>query len=700
MSAIGPDPLPGTGETARRARRLVLAGAALAVAAIAGSAGWIAALGPAPRGGNLDFSAFVVDREDRLLRAFATAEGRWRLPAKPAEVDPRYVDLLLAYEDRRFRSHPGVDGWALLRAVYQFVSSGRIVSGGSTLTMQVARLLEPRERRSLPVKLRQIVRAVQLERALGKDGVLALYLSLAPYGGNLEGARAASLSYLGKEPRRLSLGEAALLVALPQSPEARRPDRSPEVARRARDRVLDRAAAAGLLPADEVARAKAEAVPQARRPMPMLAPHAADQAVAAAPSRRLHRLTLDALWQRSLEELARDRARALGPDISIAILAIDHASGEVLARVASADYLDDRRAGHVDMTTALRSPGSTLKPFIYGLGFEDGSVHPDTLVEDRPVRYGTYAPDNFDLTFQGTVSIRRALQLSLNVPAVALLDKVGPSRLTTRLAQAGGPLHLPKGEVPGLAMGLGGVGVRLTDLTMLYGGLARLGATVPLTERRDAAPELLERRLMSPVAAWYVGQVLLGTPPPENAAGGRIAYKTGTSYGFRDAWAVGFDGRRTIGVWVGRPDGAPVPGLVGRTAAAPILFDAFARSGKTPAALPRAPKGVLFANNAKLPPPLQRFRPGILMGSEPTLRILFPPEGARLELSQSAGKPDPVALKVAGGVPPLTVMVNGVPAHGQAGQRTLFFAPDGPGFVRLTVMDAKGAADSVLVRVQ
>ncbi len=249
------------------------------------------------------------------------------------------------------------------------------------------------------------------------------------------------------------------------------------------------------------------------------------------------------------------------------------------------------------MTNALRSPGSTLKPFIYGLGFEDGLIHPETLIDDRPVRYGAYAPENFDLTFQGTVAIRKALQMSLNVPAVAVLDKVGAGRFTARLRQAGGALVFPKGEIPGLAMGLGGVGVRLSDLVRLYAGLARLGTTVPLTERAgaDTAPDAA--RLMEPVAAWYVGSILIGTPPPEHAAAGRIAFKTGTSYGYRDAWSIGFDGKRTIGVWVGRPDGAPVPGLVGRTAAAPILFDAFARSGKLAAPLPHAPHGALWSKS-------------------------------------------------------------------------------------------------------
>ena len=434
--------------------------------------------------------------------------------------------------------------------------------------------------------------------------------------------------------------------------------------------------------------------------MPMLAPHAAEDVVAEDKTKSNHRLTIDAVWQKSLEDMVRERARAMGPDISIAVLAVDSASGEVLAKIASSDYFDKRRAGQVDMTQALRSPGSTLKPFIYGIGFEDGFIHPETLIDDRPVRYGGYAPENFDQTFQGTVTIRKALQLSLNVPAVVVLDKVGASRLTARISQAGAPLVLPKGEVPGLAMGLGGVGVKLTDLVKLYAGIARLGTTVPLRVRMGEV-EAQERRLMEPVAAWYVASTLLGTPPPENAAGGRIAFKTGTSYGYRDAWSVGFDGKRTIGVWVGRADGAPVPGLVGRTAAAPILFEAFARLGKTLAPLPQAPKATIFAATAKLPLPLQRFRPGGLPSeTERPLRIMYPPNGARLELAAADGRFDPMALKVAGGTQPLTVLVNGAPVTTTADKRTLFYSPDGPGFVRLTVMDARGVADSVVVRVQ
>jgi penicillin-binding protein 1C len=686
----------------RIARLIVMVVCAAVSTAALGGAWWFVSLGPMPRTEDAALSTQVVDRNGRLLRAYATAEGRWRLPVSLGEVDHRLVNMLLAYEDRRFREHHGVDPLAMARAAYQWLANGRVISGGSTITMQVARLMEPRGDRTLAAKLRQIVRAIEIERSLSKDEILSLYLTLAPYGGNLEGLRAATLAYFGKEPPRLSLGEAALLVALPQSPEMRRPDRSTIAARKARDRVLERIATAGLVPADEIALAKLEPVPAGRRPMPALAPHAADQAIAAAPPGQVHHLTIEAALQKQLEELARDRARALGPDLSVAIVALDNATGEILARVASADYFDERRLGQVDMTQALRSPGSALKPFIYGLAFEDGLAHPETLIEDRPARYGAYAPENFDLTFQGTVTVRRALQMSLNVPAVALLDKVGAARLAARLSQAGAPLVLPKGEAPGLAMALGGVGTKLTDMTMLYAGLARGGMVLPVIERAGDAAQQAPRRLLDPVAAWYIGNVLTGTPPPENAVGGRLAYKTGTSYGYRDAWAVGFDGKRTIGVWVGRPDGAPVTGLLGRTAAAPILFDAFARTGQAPTPLPAAPKGVLFATSAKLPPPLRQFRPAGLPGDSAAhaLRILYPPNGSRVELTGIAGKADPLALKIAGGVEPLTVLVNGLPAAAHGSRRTLFVEPDGPGFARLTVIDAKGSTDSVMVRLQ
>jgi penicillin-binding protein 1C len=693
----------------RRWRRIKLAGVVFATASlilIGAFAAWVVSLGPLPLTQSRKVSTTVVDRNGKLLRAYAMADGRWRLPVDAkTNVDPGYLKLLLAYEDRRFRSHAGVDPLALGRAAVQLVTRGHIVSGGSTITMQLARLMEPRRERSVTAKLRQMVRALEIERQLTKDQILDLYLALAPYGGNLEGIRAASIAYFGKEPKRLSLAEAALLVALPQSPENRRLDRYPNVAHAARDHVLDRMVEDGRVSAEDAAQAKAVPVPRLRKPMPILAPHSADQAIAIVKDAPLIKLTLDASLQKNLEALAHDRAIALGPTISVAIIAVDNESGDVLARVGSPDYFDDRRAGQVDMTRAVRSPGSTLKPFIYGMAFEDGFVHPESLIDDRPIRFGSYAPENFDMTFQGTVPVRKALQMSLNVPAIALLDRVGASRLSSRLKQAGANLVLPKDEAPGLAMGLGGVGITLQDLAQLYGGLARLGSTRPLREimkTNDDAREPL--RLMDPVSAWQVGNVLLGTPPPENAVHNRIAFKTGTSYGYRDAWSVGFDGRITIGVWVGRPDGAPAPGIVGRTAAAPILFDAFARTGKLPAPLPKPPKGTLVASNAKLPLPLRRFRPvGELVrtGGEQAPHIQFPLNGSRIDAAGAGGASfSAMPVKVAGGVLPMTMLVNGVSVGEIDGRRQRLVDPPGPGFTRLTVIDATGAADTVVVRIQ
>src|SRR5437867_7495109 len=695
----------GIGSGSRRFLGIAVALAFVLIVITTAFSAWVVSLGPVPLEEGRQVSATIVDRNGKLLRAYAMADGRWRLPVDARrDIDPGYLKLLLAFEDKRFHSHAGVDPLALGRAAFQLVTSGHIVSGGSTITMQLARLMEPRRERSVYAKLRQMVRAVELERQLSKQEILGLYLALAPFGGNLEGIRAASIAYFGKEPKRLSLAEAALLVALPQSPERRRLDRYPQAAHAARDRVLARMVEDGVVSKEDAAQAKAVAVPRLRKPMPILAPHSSDAAMATVKDTPLVKLTLDSALQKTLEALARDRAVAQGPNISVAIIAVDNESGDVLARVGSSDYFDERRAGQVDMTRAVRSPGSTLKPFIYGLAFEDGFVHPESLIDDRPIRFGSYAPENFDMTFQGTVPVRRALQLSLNVPAIALLDRVGSSRLSARLKQAGTSLVLPKDEAPGLAMGLGGVGITLADLAQLYAGLARLGTTKPLREIADVRDAREPMRLMDQAAAWQVGNVLIGTPPPENGTHNKIAFKTGTSYGYRDAWSVGFDGRITIGVWVGRPDGAPVPGLVGRTAAAPILFDAFARTGKIPAALPKPPKGALIASNAKLPLPLRRFRPVgelIRSGSDSVPRIQFPLNGSRIDVDRSdCGQAAPMPGKVAGGVLPLTIMLNGTSVGEIDSRRQRLVDPPGPGFARLTVIDATGAADTVVIRVQ
>jgi penicillin-binding protein 1C len=652
-------------------------------------------------------SPVAVDRNGQLLRAFTTPDGRWRLPVAAKDVDPRFLAMLIAYEDHRFYAHSGVDPLGLGRAALQWASHGHIVSGGSTLTMQVARLSEPRPGKSLAGKLSQILRAIKIERRISKAGVLDLYLRLAPYGGNIEGLRAASLSYFGREPKRLSIGEAALLVALPQSPETRRPDRFPDAARTARDVVLDRVFARGVITAAERDAAKREAVPHQRQAFPVLAAHASEEALRRAPEQRVHRLTLDTKLQASLETLAREAAVAIGPKLSCAILVIDNASGEIRAHVGAADYFSQERAGSIDMTRAIRSPGSTLKPFIYALAFENGIAHPETILDDKPRHYGSYAPENFDLSFQGSVTARRALQSSLNLPAVALLDAIGPARFIARLRNAGARVVLPDDTAPGLAAALGGLGISLRDLASLYVGIARKGSVPELTETIADAGTLAKktRRIAGPVASWYVADILRGAPPPLNAPFGRIAYKTGTSYGYRDAFAIGFDKAYTIAVWLGRPDNGSVFGLAGRQAAAPVLFDAFARLGTAHEFL-EAPAGILMSRTASLPPPLRHLRKDVpktfAAATNAQLRIAFPPEGARVDLGLAAAAPPAarLTLKAEGGVLPLRWIVNGVPLGEPDLRRQAAWTPDGAGFARVSVIDAQGATDSVVVRLE
>ena len=701
---------PSMTENIRASRGLRRAGFALALVTVAAAISlisYVRNLPPLDLTAAADRSTVVLDREGKLLRPFLTGDGRWKLPVGAGDVDPRYLAMLKAFEDRRFDDHAGIDPFAVLRAAGQFLASGRVVSGGSTLTMQVARLLEPREERSIAAKLRQSVRALELERRFDKTAILDLYLTLAPFGGNLEGVRAASFAYFGKEPKRLSTAEAALLVALPQSPETRRPDRFPEAARKARERVLARIEAAGIATRDEVAAAREEPLPTARRPFPNLAPHLAEQVVAEAPAARAHRLGIDARWQASLEQLARERSLGLPPQVSMAILVVDNETGDIRASVGGVDYFAAERAGSLDLTRALRSPGSALKPFIYGLAFDNGIAHPETMLEDRPARYGLYVPENFDLGFQGMVSARKALQLSLNVPAVELLAALGPQRFLSRLRETGAQIAMPKeGGAPGLAIGLGGLGITLHDLTRLYVGLARGGEMVPLRTHDGSATSDAGGavRLVDPVAAWYVADTLIGAPPPLNAPPGRIAYKTGTSYGYRDAWAVGFDRSHTIGVWVGRADNGAVPGLVGRVTAAPILFDAFARIGLDTRPFIRPPDAIA-SSTANLPPPLRHLRQDVpktvaaLATQE--LRLAFPPDGARIDLAAAGNEGMPeLNLKVAGGVAPFTWLVDGRPVGDPVRRRETAWQPPGRGFVRISVIDGRGASESVSVRLQ
>ncbi|AOB27508.1 MULTISPECIES: penicillin-binding protein 1C [Bordetella] len=536
---------------------------------------------PLPRFGS-DGAQVVVAADGTPLRTYPSRDGVWRYPVGPGQVSPHYLQTLLTYEDRWFYWHPGVNPFAMARAGWQWAAHGRIVSGGSTLTMQVARLLDPelagQPSKTLSAKLRQAWRAIQLEMHYSKDEILALYLSHAPMGGIVEGVEMGARMWLGKSAADLSHAEAALLTALPQAPSRLRPDRHPQAAQLARDKVLQRMAQRGVWDAALVADARIENVVAPPLRARWLAPLAAQRLLGeAGPAAGVVRSTLDPDIQSTVEAMLLDRVDALPPKVSMAVLVMDNDSLEVKAYAGSADFADDSRYAHVDMVRGVRSPGSTLKPFLYALALDEGLIHSESLLLDAPLSFGGYAPGNFQAAFAGPVSVAQALQRSLNVPAVDLLDRVGPARFASVMLAGGVHLRMPAGAAPNLSLILGGGGTTLEELVGAYRALARGGLSG--RPRLRASQPRIEARLMSPGAAWIVRDILESGGHPDRplfqggAAGRQLAWKTGTSFGFRDAWAVGVTDRYTIGAWVGRPDGTPNPGFFGANVAAPLLRD-------------------------------------------------------------------------------------------------------------------------------
>ncbi len=523
----------------------------------------------------------VTARDGTVLRAFADQRGIWRYPIETDQVSPNYLQQLLNYEDRRFYRHPGVDPIALARACAQALYHRRAISGGSTLTMQVARMIEPIDR-SLMGKLKQAVRALQLERRLSKDQLLAIYLKHAPFGGNIEGVQTASLAYLGKSAAQLSDAEAALLVVLPQRPSRLRPDRHAMAAQSARDKVLRRMVSLGVYSEARVADALLEPVIARRLRNPMLAPLLAERLVSerGAIAAALVPTSIDSNRQRMAESLAANAARRFPASNSIAILMVDNHTMLARAYVGSSQFAARESFGHIDMVRATRSPGSTLKPSLYGLALDEGLIHSESLLIDAPQEFGGFRPGNFAESFNGPVSAAQALRLSLNITAVDLLSRLGPGKFYARLQNAGLKLQLPPGAEPNLSLILGGAGSTLESVVAVHAALAR-GGLASRVRYHESMP-LENRRLMSEGAAWIVYQMLADA----NNAGEselfqatqrrKVAYKTGTSFGFRDAWAIGSSPNVTIGVWIGRPDGTPNPGSFGAISALPLLFEVFA----------------------------------------------------------------------------------------------------------------------------
>ena len=623
-------------------------------------------------------SLILRDADGHLLDGRTTPDGAWRLSTAAGDVDPAYLALLLRTEDRRFRLHGGVDPLAMLRAAAQRLVRGHVVSGGSTLAMQAARLLAP-HRRSLAGKLVEMLRAMQLEWRLGRTGVLNAYLTLTPEGGNIEGIGAASLLYFGHDPKHLTASEAALLVALPRRPAALRPDRYPLAAERACLRVL---AGGGT--------ARPPILPAVHR---WAVPHVAAHLLATLwgqAARGLVPTTIDGALQRAVTRLARSTPPPPHGEYAVIVVSPDR---HVAAWLGGSAVPGTSVAGAaVDMVRARRSPGSTLKPFIYGLAFDDGLLRPDTVIDDRRMRLGDYAPQDFDRRFRGSVRADEALRQSLNLPAVQVLRLVGASRFAAALSATGVTLSLPRrGSHATLALALGGVGLTMQELAGLYVGLAAGGR---VSRPRATLGLLPSSSLLTRRGANEVVQILAATEPPDGQAWGErtVAFKTGTSYGDRDAWAAGVSSGWTVVVWAGRPDGTASPGITGRTTAAPLMGRIFDLLPETDVI--SAVRTPATAATAPLMPLLRH-----LGGAEGPPQIVYPPPGAVIESRRQDGTMAPVGLEAAGGRPPYRWIANGEQLSALPGGEP-FFLPDGIGFSVLSVTDAANQSSVVSFRVR
>lgn len=632
---------------------------------------------PVPVSAAKHVSPVVSDHQGRWMTGFTVEDGRWRIPADLAEIDPRFTQRLIAIEDKRFWYHSGVDVPAIARAGRSWTRAGKPVSGASTITMQLVRQLEPRPRK-LSSKIIESLRAVQYELWFSKAEILELYLTHISYGGNIEGVHGASQAYLGKPPFQLTDGEISLLIALPQAPEARRPDIRPKAAKAGRDYILDKLAERGVLSSKLAQEAKDLPVEVKREAMPELAwitarGLAVDEAVQS---------TLNFDLQSDIEALAAHFIAPLEGEVNTAVTIVDNKTLEVRAHIASADR--GRPGGWIDMSNRARSPGSTLKPFIYGLAMDDGLVSGGSFVRDAPIRFGNYQPENFNRRYYGDVRIHEALRHSLNVPAVAILDQIGGDRLEATLIAAGVDVTRlgGKSEQAGLALALGGAGVTVNDLAVIYAALANGGIAQPLKWRAGDSGK--PYRFLSEETAADITRILRQAPTPTGRVPAwlakdspPIAYKTGTSYGFRDAWAAGYTDDWTVIVWVGRPDGAPRNGQTGRLAAAPFLFDIFSH-------LPHQGSGPVFTRDETAPAGLARVAD--VMDSGP--QILFPPDGAELFAAKLGAKSRGFTLSARSAEGAVQFYIDGTPLTPE--KKRVIWRPETSGFFEVMAVDGQG----------
>lgn len=526
-------------------------------------------------------SNVILSAQGERLATRISQDGYWRETIQLSDIDPKLIDVLLAYEDQRFWSHWGVDPLALARALFDGVRTGRLSSGASTLTMQTARLMYPElGQKTLWAKLRQMLMALRLEYHLSKRQILQIYFTLAPYGGNVEGIQAGAHAWLNRAPSRLTFREAAFFVALPQSPESRRPDRNRERAERSTSHVLETVASRIGLTPQRLLELQDERIPVRKSQISTGYPHLVDRLGQVQGG--TFRTTLDADWQSQVAQLVKTHAKAYPSSVNAAAMVVERRTGHVRAYVASSDYLSQPRKGANNYLTATRSPGSTLKPLIYGLALDRGLLTSSSLMADTRIQVDGYAPTNFDEGFAGQVRIKEALIQSLNIPAINTLERLGPKRVEQRIANY---LQLDAAAVndPGLSLAVGGLSLRAEHVMALYLGL--VDQPSPALNFTDGDAATYRTPLVSPSAS----QTLLSLLSQTDLTGQTFIVKTGTSSGFRDAWSVHVLEDYLVLVWIGAPDNQTQPGMTGATSATPLGFEIIrSLSLKPPSVTPMA----------------------------------------------------------------------------------------------------------------
>ena len=520
----------------------------------------------------LQTSRIITDAQGEWLYTTTNTDQKWRFAVDIDKLDPLYLKMLLLFEDKRFWHHYGMDPLAMGRAIWQLLSRGHITSGGSTLTMQLARLLEPKPR-TIRSKLIEIIRAFQLESTYTKKQILKAYLTLAPYGGNVEGIVGASMRYFGKPPYALSPSESAILVSLPQSPERNRPDRHPTASKQSRDKVLTLAHDQHLISDTLYRRSVQEAVNSHHFPYPRLSPHLSQKLLKRLPGASIL-TTLDATLQKQLEQWAAAQGEILPKGSTLSVLIVKNHTAAIQAYLGSHDMFSPKVAGFVDMIPVSRSPGSALKPFLYALGFERHLVHPNTIISDKETRFGDYLPHNYSRKYTGEISASYALRHSLNIPAVKILQRLGAETFVRELTLLTGKLIIPNKQAT-LPVALGGLGISIWQVAQLYTALANGGSAPKLHILQEEENLTQLPTLLSSQSAKMTTAILRTLPPPQGYRNSyqKIAYKTGTSYGYRDLWTAAYTPEYTTIVWVGRPDNAPQRKLSAREVAAPMAFE-------------------------------------------------------------------------------------------------------------------------------